>query len=187
MKTEWKVWGFYFVTILFSIYLHEIGHCLVAWIHGYAAVPTPAKAYLTEPIPSSLNNYFSLGGIIASVLFPLVIFPVFMISSFKWKASLLAGSIAMPGLYSLRFLIAGRGHDGNEFQEAQAALGLNYSGHFLDILFFALLIAGILLWIIKSRPSLKMSGRIIAGIVLTFIFVIAIQKINNRIFDPLFS
>ena len=187
IKVELKLWGIYFVTILLSTFFHELGHCTIAWTHGFSAVPTPAKAYLMESIPSTLNNYFALGGIISSLVFPLILFTFVIASSFRLNSAILAGGIAMPGMYSLRFLVIGRGHDATEFQEAQSALGVNYSGHFLDWLFSTLFLMGIFLWAFKSKPNYKIAGRILIGFVLTFIFILLLQKINNLIFDPIFS
>jgi hypothetical protein len=186
LKAELKSLGGYFVTILFSIFFHELGHCVAAWIHGFSAIPTPAKAYLTTPVPADITNCFSLGGIIGSIVFPLIVFPVFLLSSSKFKSALLAGAIAMPGIYSLRFLLQGRGHDATEFQEAQAALGFTYSGHVLDWIFLVLFVAGITIWFFKTRPAYKIAGRILIGIPLTVIFIVSVQEINNTIFDPLF-
>lgn len=186
LKTELKTWGIYFTTILFSIFVHELGHCIVAWIHGFSAIPTPAKAYLTETVPANVTNYFSLGGIIGSIVFPVIVVPVFLFSSGRFKSALLAGAIAMPGIYSLRFFLQGRGHDATEFQEAQAAMGVSYSGHFLDWLFLALFVLGILLWIFNTKPGYKVIGRILIGIVLTVVFIVSVQNVNNVIFDPLF-
>ena len=53
IKAELKFWGIYFVTILFSTFFREPGHCIPAWTHGFSAVPTPAKEYLLESIPST--------------------------------------------------------------------------------------------------------------------------------------
>lgn len=185
LKTEVKIWGVYFVTILVSIFLHELGHCLAAWVHGFSAIPTPAKAYLTAPVPANVTNYFSLGGIIASILFPLIVFPVFLFSSYKFRSALLAGAIAMPGIYSLRFILQGRGHDDTEFQEAQAAMGFAYSGHFVDVVFLVLFVLGLVLWIFSAKPTYKIAGRILVGAILAVFFIVAVQKINNAIFDPL--
>ena len=90
-------------------------------------------------------------------------------------------------MYTLRFILVGRGHDATEFQEAQAMLGLNYSGHFIDWLFLALFLTGSLVWIIKSKPDFKITGRLFAGVILTAIFVVGLQVLNNAVFDPIFQ
>jgi hypothetical protein len=185
-KKELQTWSIYFVTILFSIYAHEIGHCIPAWIHGYQAIPTPAKEYISDQVPSDLKLYISLGGIIATFL---VTIAILAICSFMdlLNPAILAGAIANPGVYSLRYLIAGRGHDGTEFQEAQQALGLSYSRHFLDIAFILIFSAGVILWMMKYKPGLKITGRLVLGFFLTTFFIVGLQVLNNYIFDPLFS
>ena len=96
-------------------------------------------------------------------------------------------TLASPGMYVLRFFLVGRGHDATEFQEAQSALGLSYSGHFLDWFFLAIFICGVIVWIIKSKPRFGMTGKLLIGFVVTLIFVVGLQIINNKIFDPIFS
>jgi hypothetical protein len=86
---------------------------------------------------------------------------------------------------NLRFILKGRGHDTTEFQEAQSALGLSYSGHSLDWIFLILFVFGVVVWIIISKPHYKIIGRLSVGIVLTFIFIVGLQVINNAIFDPI--
>lgn len=56
--------------------------------------------------------------------------------------AVLAGVLLIPGFYTVRFLLVGRGHDGLEWQEAQSALGINPSGHAIDIMFLVLSVAG---------------------------------------------
>jgi hypothetical protein len=46
-------------------------------------------------------------------------------SNWRLKSRLFSGALTAPGFYSLRFVLAGRGHDATEFQEAQVALGLS--------------------------------------------------------------
>lgn len=185
-KIELKSWGIYFATILTGIYIHEIGHCIPAWVNGYAAIPTPAKEYIPNTVPNSLTNFISLGGVIGSVSTSLLIIGLFLTRKFKYGPALLAAAIAMPGMYTLRFLLAGRGHDATEFQEAQSALGLSYSGHSLDWIFLLLFVLGIAVWIWKTKPNYKSLGTVAIGVVFTFIFVIGLQVINNAIFDPVF-
>jgi hypothetical protein len=187
LKTGYKVWGIYFTTLLFANFFHEVGHCLPAWAHGYLAIPTPAKEYTLNSVPPDLAEYISLGGIINSVLFSVLVILYFLKSSFKYNSAVLAGGIAMPAMYTLRFILSGRGHDETEFQEAQSALGFSYPGHFVDWLFLSLLIVGTATWIIKSRPGVKILGRLFIGSVLSVIFIVLLQKLNNLIFDRLFS
>jgi len=187
VKNETKVWSVYFITILVSVYIHEIGHCIPAWINGFVAIPTPAKEYILGDIPDNVQRYVSLGGIIGTVLFSFSVIVLFLKKTFKYSSAILAGAIVTPGIYTLRFFIAGRGHDLTEFQEAQAVIGLEYSGHSLDWFFLILFVFGTVIWIIKSKPGFKTIGRLLIGFVLTFVFVIGLQVINNAIFDPIFQ
>jgi len=186
-KGEVKVWSIYFLTLFLAIYAHELGHCIPAWISGIKAIPTPAKEYILADIPSNKIQIIALGGIIGTILFTITVFILYLSNNLKYGSSILAGSIAMPAMYTLRFFIVGRGHDATEFQEAQSALGLNYSGHSLDWFLFAVFLIGVAIWIIKSKLSFKLIGRLLIGAVLTIIFVIGLQVINNAIFDPLFQ
>ncbi len=185
-KSELKKWSVYFATIFLAFFIHELGHCVVAWLHGKRAVPTPAKEYLLDPVSADLNRYISLGGVLGTVFFSLLIIFLFVKNSNKFNSSILAGALATPGIYSFLFLLKGRGHDETEFQEAQSALGLSYSGHALDWFFLALFFAGILLWVIRSKPSYKIIPRLVFGFVLSFLFMAGLQKINNNFFDPIF-
>jgi len=187
IRGELKIWSWYFLTLLLANFFHETGHCIPAWINGYAAIPTLAKEYPLTTIPPEIIKYVSLGGITISILFPLSLMIYFLRSSFSYKATILAGSLAMPAIYTLRFILSGRGHDETEFQEAQSALGLSYSGHFLDWLFLSISIAGMAIWIIESKPKLKITGRLLIGGAVSILFIILLQKINNLIFDPFFS
>jgi len=186
-KREFNAWSIYFITIFLSVFAHELGHCIPAWINGFKAIPTPAKEYIIGDIPDYLQEYISLGGIFGTVLFSLVVMALYLSKTHKYSSTLLAGSIAVPGIYTLRFFLAGRGHDATEFQEAQSALGLSYSGHSLDWFFLILFVFGITTWIIKTNPGLKIIGRLLLGSILTFIFLIGLQSINNAIFDPIFQ
>jgi len=187
IKLELKTWTIYFVTIILSVYAHELGHCAYAWFHGYKAIPTPAKSYIIDDFPQNLNQNFSLSGILGSLLFVFAAFLFYYFRNNKISSTILAAAIVAPGIYTIRFILKGRGHDATEFQEAQAALGFNYGGHSLDWLFLLLFLLGVIMWIIKSQPTFKILGRLIFGAVLTFIFFIALQDINNMVFDPMFS
>ena len=90
-------------------------------------------------------------------------------------------------MYSLLFLLKGRGHDATEFQDAQSAVGVSYSGHFLDWLFVSITLLSLTLWILVSKPSLKTVLRTFVGAIVTFVFIVILQKMNNVIFDPLFA
>lgn len=186
-KNEIRIWSIYFLTLSLSIYTHELGHCIPAWIEGVRAIPTPAKEYLIGVISTGLQQQVALAGILGTVLFAISVMIFFLIKDFRYSAAILAGAIAMPGMYTFRFFLVGRGHDATEFQEAQAALGLNYSGHFIDWLFLVLFLSGIVFWVIKSKPNIRITGRLLVGFVLTAIFVVVLQVVNNAIFDPVFQ
>ena len=186
-KTQLKNWGVYFIVVFCAVYIHEIGHCIPAWYNGYGAVPTPAKEYPLDNIPPQIQLWVSLGGIAATIIVSLITIIIFLLSSSPQKyLPVLAGGIANPGLYTVLFLFKGRGHDATEFQEAQVALGYSYNGHFIDWLLMIIFISGIVVWLFKCKPSYKIAGKLFLGIILTFIFLVALQKINNAIFDPLF-
>jgi hypothetical protein len=186
-RAELKVWLIYFVIIFFSTFIHEIGHCIPAWINGYRAIPTPAKEYMSITVPFELKQYISLGGIIGTVMVSILILILYSLNPYNFNTAVLAGAIATPGFYTLRFMLAGRGHDATEFQEAQSALGLNYSAHSLDWFFLLIFSIGVIVWVFKSKPSYKVIGRILIGFVLTLIFIVCLQSINNTIFDPIFQ
>ncbi len=187
INTEIRIWGVYFLTLFLAIYFHELGHCIPAWTEGVRAIPTPAKEYIMEVIPADLQQRVSLGGIIASLLFAVLAVVFYAIKKLKVNSAILAGALAMPGMYTLRFILVGRGHDATEFQEAQAALGAGYSGHFIDWVFLALFLAGVALWVIKAQPRPRIAGRLAIGFILTVIFVVVLQVVNNAVFDPLFQ
>ena len=150
-------------------------------------MPTPGKTYTVDAIPADLQQYVSLGGILGSSFVVFLIFFLCLKKCFNFSSAILAGTLAAPGMYVIRFILKGRGHDDTEFQEAQSALGLSYSGHFLDWFFLILLIVGIGIWVIKSSPKINILGRLLIGIILTFIFFIALQDVNNAIFNPIFQ
>jgi hypothetical protein len=186
-KNELRSWSVYLATVFISVYIHEIGHCIPAWLYGYRAIPTPAKEYMTDMVPPALQQIISLGGITGSILSAITIIFIYILKPFKFDSAILAGAIACPGMYSIMFILKGRGHDSNEFQGAQSAIGLNYSGHSLDWIFLAIFILGTIVWLLKSRPSFSIIGKLVAGVFITFIFLVLIQDLNNKIFDPIFQ
>ncbi len=172
---------------MLSVYAHEIGHCMVAWLYGCPAIPTLAKEYLLRPLPAEAQNAAALGGVLGSV--------AALFATGYWlsrkpdqvRSALLAGAMIMPGGYALRFFLAGRGHDGTEFQRAQAALGLSYSGHAVDWLFLALFVLAAAGWFWRTRPPLssRLAVRLVAGFVVGLVILISLQFGNNALFDPL--
>jgi hypothetical protein len=186
IRYELRTWITFFAILLASVFIHELGHCVPVWIKGYRAIPTPAKEYLLDNIPRYLAGYSALGGIMGSVIFS-ILFIAFFCFRYFTNGAVLAGAIFAPCMYSFLFLLKGRGHDATEFQDAQAALGFSYSGHAIDCTFLFLFLSGSLAWIIFSKPSYKTTGRLLMGFVLGFIFMVGLQKLNNRIFDPIFE
>lgn len=186
-RRELKIWMLYFLVIFCSAFIHEIGHCIPAWYNGYKAIPTPAMEYISADIPLNLKQYVALGGVLATLILVLIITFLYAFGKKMISSSILAGVLALPGIYTLRFLILGRGHDATEFQEAQAALGFSYTGHSLDWIFIFIFIAGVLVWILRSRPGYRIITRLILGAILTIVFIVALQEINNAVFDPLFG
>jgi hypothetical protein len=190
LKTNSSIlWLLFIAAIVASFFVHELGHCGVAWLHGYAAIPTPAKEYLFEPIPERVQYQVALGGILGSV--------AALLAGVSWlyrhhtaaSSALLAGVMTAPGFYTLRFILAGRGHDATEFQEAQAALGLSYSGHAADWLFVSLFVITTVLWFLRTRTRLtpRLVGRLALGAIAALVVVVLLQNVNNALFDPLFQ
>jgi hypothetical protein len=172
---------------MLGIWIHETGHCIPAWFHGYAAFPSPANEYILHPVSTDLNQSVSLGGYIGTVLFIIIIVLVFLLTNFKFKSELYAGATAIIGMYCTLILFNGRGHGGHEFQEAQAAMGFTYSGHSMDVFVIALFISLSLIWFFYKKPKFNIFWRLLIGSVITFLFFIFYEWINNLIFDPIFK
>ena len=99
---------------------------------------------------------------------------------------MLAGAFLPVGVYTLRFLLVGRGHDATEWQAAQAALNLPPAGHAIDLLFSFLLIAGFAVWGIRRRPRLSALLKLVAMAIVGVILLIGLQSGNNAVFDRIF-
>jgi hypothetical protein len=182
-------WVVFTCAIVVSFFIHEMGHCAVAWLYGYPAIPTPAKEYILKPLPEAVQYQVALGGILGSVAALLAGAFWLHLRPTASRSALLAGAMTAPGFYTLRFILAGRGHDGTEFQEAQAALGLRYSGHAIDWLFVGLFVLATLFWFWRTgaRPTPRLAGRLIVGALGALIVAVLLQSINNAVFDPLFQ
>jgi uncharacterized RDD family membrane protein YckC len=186
-RIRWRWWLALAAAIVGAVSIHEIGHCVVAWMNGYVAIPTPAKEYLLSSPTPAVQKWIDLGGVVGSV--------VTLLGAMAWlrrrpdatRSALLAGALTLPGAYALRFWLAGRGHDGTEFQEAQAALGLSPSGHALDWFFVGLVVTAVGFWIWHTRPrlSLRLVGRVLLGAVTALLVLVVLQVTNNAVFDPL--
>jgi hypothetical protein len=184
-----RLWCLFVAAIVLSFFVHELGHCAVSWVHGYRAVPTPAKEYVLESIPGSVQSQVALGGLIGSVIALMTAMLWLQLRPSASASALLAGGMTAPGFYTLRFILAGRGHDATEFQEAQAALGLSYSGHAADWLFVGLFAIATLFWFVRTRARLtpRLLGRLVVGLLLAMLTVVLLQSVNNAVFDPLFE
>ena len=129
----------------------------------------------------------ALGGVAATTLAALAAILYLWRKQRPAAEAILAGALVPLGFYTLRFLLIGRGHDGWEWQEAQAALGLPPGGHTLDWFFLCFLVLGIIVWAIRLHPRLrqwlvKLPALAIGGILL----LIALQVINNLVFNRCF-
>ena len=182
-----KIWTIYLAAIVLSVFIHELGHCLVAWLHGLKAIPTFAKEYPIDPIPTALEKYVALGGILGTLSVTILGVALYLCRATTLNSALFAATLSSPAMYSILFALKGRGHDATEFQEAQAAIGASYSGHFLDWLFLLITLAGLTVWVFVNKPSVKALPRLVLGAIVTFIFIVALQKVNNAVFDPLFD
>ncbi len=182
-------WLLFAGAIVVSMFIHEVGHCAVAWLHGFPAIPTAAKEYILRPLPEAVQCRVSLGGILGSVVAVLIAASFLVLRPTMISSSSLAGAMSVPGVYTLRFMLAGRGHDGAEFQQAQAALGFAYAGHAVDWLFAGLFVTAAALWFWRTRPRLtpRLAGTLLGGAVMALTVVVVLQSVNNAIFDPLFE
>jgi hypothetical protein len=182
-------WFVFAAAIVTAIFIHELGHCTVAWLHGYPAIPTPAKEYILKPLPEVVQNQMALGGIMGSVIALFAASLWLHLRPGALSSSILGGAMTAPGFYTLRFILAGRGHDATEFQEAQAALGLSYAGHGVDWLFVSLFMAAALFWFwrMRARPTPKLLIRLVIGAIAAMVIVVILQSVNNSVFDPLFE
>jgi hypothetical protein len=172
-------------TTIAGVYLHEFGHAVAGWMQGITVVPTPAKEYILLPQVSwNQEIWVSLGGPVGTTLAVLGAMLYFLRERRPEAEAVLLGALLPLGLYTIRFLLAGRGHDGLEWQAAQTVLGLAPAGHVIDIFFLCLWLAGIILWGSRLHHPLrysllKFAGLFIAGVIL----LVALQVGNNRLFD----
>ncbi|HVS98637.1 MAG TPA: hypothetical protein VHE54_19225, partial [Puia sp.] len=187
MRIQIKSWAIYFLVVLLSLFFHELGHCVVAWVNGIRAVPTAAKEYPLDPVPDGVKYLVSAGGVAATIVASLLGLVLFAVKKTKNSLSFLAGVTAMPVLYSTLFFFKGRGHDGTEFQEFQSVVGASYSGHFSDWTFVVLSLAAIILWVVTEKPTYRCFPRLLLRALLTFAFIVGLQEANNSLFDRLFA
>jgi hypothetical protein len=167
--------------------LHEIGHSAAAWIIGVAAVPTPAKEYvLRAQLDWNKEIWIALGGPIGTTLAALAATLHFWRKPYSEREAVLAGALLPLGVYSLRFVLVGRGHDSTEWQAAQTALRLRPAGHAIDVFFLCLLVATCVVWFVRLRPPLWSLLRLTALGIAGVVFLVALQAGNNAVFDRAF-
>ena len=170
---------------LAGVYLHEIGHAVAGWMQGIAVVPTPAKEYiLRSQVSWNQEIWIALGGPVGTTLAVVGAALYFLRERRLESEAVLLGVLIPPGLYTIRFILAGRAHDGVEWQAAQTALGLAPAGHAIDVLFLCLWLAGIILWGSRLHFPLRYSLlRFVALAIVGFVLLVALQVGNNRLFD----
>jgi len=170
--------------LLAGVYLHEFGHAVAGWVQGIAVLPTPAKEYiLRSQLDWSKETWIALGGITGTAVAVLIAMLYFWRKPCLNREAVVLGALLVPGVYTLRFLAMGRGHDGTEWQAAQSALGLRPAGHAVDVCFLCLVIAGLIVWGLRLRPTLWAPVRLIALAVIGTILLVELQIANNDVFD----
>ena len=121
-----------------AAFAHELGHALAAWAQGIPVVPTLLKEYtLRESVHWVQYQWIALGGVVGSLLNAMAAVAWYARRERSTGEIVLAGALVMPCAYTLRFALAGRGHDGLEWQAAQVALGVSPASHLVDVLFLA--------------------------------------------------
>jgi hypothetical protein len=134
----------------------------------------------------SKEIWIALGGVIGTTVAALAAALYFWRQPCLDREAVLAGAFLPIGVYTLRFLLVGRGHDAIEWQAAQAALGLLPAGHAIDLFFLCLLIAGLVVWVIRLHPRLSALLRLATVAIIGIILLIGLQAGNNAVFDHLF-
>jgi hypothetical protein len=173
--------------LIAGVYLHELGHAVAGWVNGVAVVPTPAKEYvLQSPLGWNKEIWISLGGVLGTTVAVLAAGLYFWRKPCLNREAILAGALLPLGLYTLRFLVVGRGHDETEWQAAQTALGLAPAGHAIDVFFLCLLTAGIIVWGIRLHARLSSFLRLVIVGIAGVILLVVLQAGNNAVFDRMF-
>ena len=172
-----------------GVFLHELGHAVGGWLQGIAVVPTPAKEYiLRAQVDWQEMTWIALGGVAATTLVVVGSIGWYLRQRNQVADVVLAGVLVPPLAYTVRFLLVGRGHDGVEWQAAQAAIGVAPSGHALDVLFACLFLAGGTAWIVRRHSSLRLLSLVKAVGLMFFgiVLLVVIQVTNNLAFDRFF-
>ncbi len=171
-----------------GVILHEFGHAVAGWVQGIAVVPSPAKEYVLRPqVYWNQETWIALGGVVGTALAAAgAIAYLLKVRSLAAEA-VLFGVLIPPWAYTVRFLLMGRGHDGTEWQAAQAALGLAPAGHAVDVFVLCLSLAGIIVWAVRLRsPARHKLLRLAAAAMGGTILLVALQAANNTLFDRFF-
>jgi hypothetical protein len=173
--------------VIAGVYVHELGHAIAGWINGVAVFPTPAKEYVLQAqLDWNTETWIALGGVIGTTVVALSATLHFWRKPSPASEAILAGAFIPPGLYTIRFILVGRGHGSTEWQATQAALGLSPAGHAIDIFFLCLTIAGFIIWGVRLRPPPRSALRIVTLAVAGAILLVALQVGNNAVFDRAF-
>lgn len=186
MRSELRFALVFTATCFASAYLHEIGHALLGLVQGIAVIPTPAKEYeLCDVVDWRQMKGIALGGVLTSAILTAAAIFCYLWRRTGQANAFLGGMLVLPGLYTLRFILAGRGHDGLEFQEAQAALGFSPSGHSFDFVFLVLFGLGCAVMYVRNSHAMRMKSvlRIFSYSLLGVILLITVQVANNALFD----
>ena len=189
MKSTIRYFFFFAGAAVAGVYLHEIGHAVAGWVQGIAIIPTPAKEYvLRSQVEWNQEIRIALGGVVGTILAVAGAILWFVRDRRPEVEAVLAGALLPPGIYTLRFLLQGRGHDGLEWQAAQTALGLSPTGHVIDLFFLIIFIAGIVVLFFHQhaplrRTLLKFIGLALGGIII----MVVLQVGNNALFDRFFT
>lgn len=171
-----------------GLWLHEFGHAVAAWAQGIAAVPSPAKEYILRPeVFWEQQIWIALGGVLGTALAALGATLYFLKVRTPVAEAVLFGALNLPWFYTIRLILLGRGHDGTEWQAAQAALGLAPAGHAIDVFFLCVSLAGIIVWASGLRFPLRYHLlRLLRVAIGGAILLLALQAANNRLLDRFF-
>jgi hypothetical protein len=173
--------------VVAGVYVHELGHAVAGWINGVAVVPTLAKEYILQPqLNWNTETWIALGGVIGTTAVVLAATLYFWRKPCSDREAILAGAFLPLGLYAIRFLVVGRGHDSTEWQAAQSALGLPPAGHAIDVFFLCLLMAGFAIWGIRRHPRARSLLRLVTLAGAGIILLVALQVGNNAVFGHVF-
>jgi hypothetical protein len=92
-----RVWLILVGAVVVSLFVHELGHCLVAWLRGCPAIPTFANEYLLRPVTPEVQNQVALGGVLGSVGSLAAALWWFCRQPGPRRSAMLAGTMAVPG------------------------------------------------------------------------------------------